>query len=176
MSGCVSFVLKEKFKLIKKELKEWHTFHTQNLSAKLNTLKNRQAVLDGKGEEEELSEEEFEELHGILAELHTMSRLNTSICWQQSRLNWLREGDANSKYFHSVMASRRRHNTLCSIRVNGAVVEGVQPVRQAVFDHFHKHFCAPPMERPRVGQLQFRKLSFMDKGSLIKPFSMDFYG
>jgi len=173
VSGWASFVLKEKFKLIKKALKEWHVSHTQNLSAKVTTLKNRQANLDGKGEEKELSKEEFEELHGITAEIHTMSRLNTSICWQQSRLNWLREGDANSKYFHSVMAGQRRHNTLCSICVNGVMVEGVQHVRQAVFDHFHKHFCAPPMVRPRVGHLQFRQLSFIEKGTLTKPFSMD---
>jgi hypothetical protein len=73
--------------------------HTHNLPAKIASLKVRQAALDCKGEEEELSEDEYGELHGIMSDIHSLSRLNTSICWQPSRLNWLRDGDANSKYF-----------------------------------------------------------------------------
>lgn len=47
-------MLKEKFKLIKIALKEWHTSHTQNLSVKISSLKDRMAMLDSKGEVEEL--------------------------------------------------------------------------------------------------------------------------
>lgn len=43
-------MLKEKFKLIKLVLKEWHVTHTQNLPRKINALKDRMAVLNGKGE------------------------------------------------------------------------------------------------------------------------------
>ncbi|MCI38844.1 endonuclease/exonuclease/phosphatase family protein, partial [Trifolium medium] len=59
----------------------------------------------------------------------SLSRVHASICWQQSRLLWLCEGDANSKYFHSVLAGRRRQNALSVIMVDGEQVEGVQPVR-----------------------------------------------
>jgi hypothetical protein len=52
-------------------------------------------------------------------------------------------------------------------------VEGVQPILQAVFSHFKSHFLAPTVARPRVGDLQFRKLSFLERGSLTKPFSVD---
>jgi len=65
-----------------------------NLSGRISNLKEKQAALDGKGEEEDLSEEELTKLHGISSDIHSLSRLNTSICWQQSRLCWLREGDA----------------------------------------------------------------------------------
>ena len=69
--------------------------NTHNLSGRISTLKEKQLALDGKGEEEDLSEDELSELHGITSDIHSLSRLNTSICWQQSRLCWLREGDAN---------------------------------------------------------------------------------
>lgn len=88
---------------------------THSLPAKILSLKGRQAALDIKGEGEELSEDEYAKLHGIITDIHTLSRLNSSICWQHPRLNWLRDGDANSKYFHSVFASWRRRNSLCSI-------------------------------------------------------------
>jgi len=68
--------------MIKVALKDWHASHTRNLPAKIDGLNNRQAVLDGKGEVTVLSEEELEELHGISTDIHSLSRLNTSICWQ----------------------------------------------------------------------------------------------
>ncbi|PNX86435.1 cysteine-rich receptor-like protein kinase [Trifolium pratense] len=40
------FVLKEKFKMIKVTLKEWHLARTQNLSSKIDSLKARLSDLD----------------------------------------------------------------------------------------------------------------------------------
>lgn len=65
VEGWGGFVLKEKFKLIKSALKSWHASHSQNLSAKIISLKNRQTRLDGKGEVEALSADDCVELHEI---------------------------------------------------------------------------------------------------------------
>ncbi|PNX84817.1 cysteine-rich receptor-like protein kinase, partial [Trifolium pratense] len=132
VDGWGGYVLKEKFKLIKSALKDWHATHAQNLPSRIDSLKNRLSALDTKGEEEDLLATELEELHGITSNIQSLSRLNASICWQQSRSKWLKEGDANSKYFHSVLASRRRRNSFSSIQVEGVTVEGVHPIRQAV--------------------------------------------
>lgn len=167
------YVLKEKLKLIKLALKEWHVSHTHNLPRKILDLKDRMAALDGKGEVEALSEDECAELLGVSSDLHSLSRLNASICWQQSRVRWLRDGDANSKFFHSVMSRRRCHNVLCSILVDDVVVEGVQPTRNVVFTHFANHFQSVTANRPSVSNLQFSSLSVSEGVSLIKPFSVE---
>ncbi|CAJ2662251.1 unnamed protein product [Trifolium pratense] len=78
------------------------------------------SALDEKGEEEDLSEEELAEFHGVSLDIHSLSRLHASISWQQSRALWLKEGNANSKYFHSVLASCRRRNTMSVIQ--GSIV------------------------------------------------------
>jgi hypothetical protein len=99
--------------------------------------------------------------------------MQTSIQWQQSRLLWLREGGDNSKYYHSVLKSRRRRNALSSIMVDGVRVEGVQPIRQAIFSHFSSHFRAVNTDRPRVDGLQFSALTPMEGASLARPFSVE---
>jgi hypothetical protein len=123
------FVLKEKLKLIKGSLREWHKAHAQNLPSRIDSLKARLYVLDVKGEEEALSEAELEELQGISSDIYLLTQLNASICWQQSRSRWLKDGDANSRYFHSILASRRRGNVISSIQVDGVTLEGVNPIR-----------------------------------------------
>lgn len=80
VEGWGGYVLKEKFKLIKVALKEWHSAHSQNLPVKISSLKDRLAELDSKGEVEELSEDECVEMHGVSENIHSLSRLNNSIC------------------------------------------------------------------------------------------------
>ncbi|PNX88720.1 cysteine-rich receptor-like protein kinase, partial [Trifolium pratense] len=59
VDGWGGFVLKEKLKWIKTALKDWHSSHTQNLPSRIESLKDRLAVLDVKGGEEVLSESEL---------------------------------------------------------------------------------------------------------------------
>jgi hypothetical protein len=144
--------------------------HSQNLPGRIDSLKSRLSVLDVKGEADALSEADLEDLHGISSDIHSLSRLNASICWQQSRSTWLKEGDANTKFFHSVLASRRRGNTISAIQVDGVTVEGVHPIRQAVFSHFESHFRAGRGDRPGVDNLAFKQLNQVECGSLTRPF------
>ncbi|PNX89907.1 cysteine-rich receptor-like protein kinase, partial [Trifolium pratense] len=167
------FVLKEKFKWIKTALKDWHTNHTQNFPSRIESLKDRLAVLDEKGGDEALSETELAEFHGVSSDIHSLSRLNASICWQQSRSRWLNEGDANTKYFHSILASRRRVNAISSLQVDGSAVEGVASIRHAVVSHFASDFKAVNVERPGVENLTFKRLQATEASSLIKPFSLE---
>ncbi|GAU49411.1 hypothetical protein TSUD_407260 [Trifolium subterraneum] len=141
VDGWGGFVLKEKLKLIKVALKEWHMSHVQNLPSRIDSLKTRLSDLDSKGEDEVMSVAE--------------------------------EGGANSKYFHLILASRRRSNTISSLQADGVTLEGVDPIRQAVFLHFASHFKARNVVRPKVDNLQFKQLSWPDSGSLTRPFSVE---
>ncbi|MCI54883.1 endonuclease/exonuclease/phosphatase family protein, partial [Trifolium medium] len=64
--------------MIKLALKDWHTTHAQNLPSRIESLKDRLASFDEKGEEVDLSEAELEELRGVTSNIHSLSRMNAS--------------------------------------------------------------------------------------------------
>jgi len=85
----------------------------------------------------------------------------------------LREGYANSKFFHGIMSSRKRRNAIQFFMVNEVLVEGEENVRAAVFDHFSTHFQNRRVNRPSMEGMQFQSLSCRQGVGLIKPFSLD---
>lgn len=89
VEGWGGYVLKEKLKFIKLALKEWHRCHAKNLPSKITNLKDAINGLELKAESVVLLDEEVEELHGYTEELFSLSRINSSISWQQSRMQWL---------------------------------------------------------------------------------------
>jgi hypothetical protein len=112
-------MLKEKLKLIKAALKDWHKAHAHNLPSRIEAKKERLTALDQKEEEKEiLSEVELVDFFWVTFDIHSLSRLHASISWQQSHSLWLKEGDANTKYFHSVLASRQRGNAISIIQAD----------------------------------------------------------
>jgi len=57
--------------------------------------------------------------------------------------------------------------------VNGVLVEGVDNVRNAVYNHFSTHFQRRPLQRPCMDSLAFRSLSTGEGAALTRPFSVD---
>ena len=58
--------------------------------------------------------------------------------WQQkSRIQWLREGDKNTKYFHALVQGRRRRNRLNKLqRDNGTWTEGEEELCKEMEDYY----------------------------------------
>jgi hypothetical protein len=59
------------------------------------------------------------------------------------------------------------------VSVNGVNVEGVQNIREAVYNHFSSHYKSSGTSRPSIDGLQFRQLSYTEAGSLTRLFTLE---
>ncbi|XP_058741211.1 uncharacterized protein LOC131613570 [Vicia villosa] len=139
--GWGMFVLKEKFKRIKECLKEWHKNHCQNLEDRIKEEKEKLNRLEIRGESIGLTEEELIARSEISSKFHNLSNLNCSLQWQRSRSKWLKEGDVNSKYFHSYINKRRKDNEILCLDINGRKVTEVKEIKDALCDHSSRQFA-----------------------------------
>ncbi|XP_027148760.1 uncharacterized protein LOC113749274 [Coffea eugenioides] len=112
--GSRFYQLKNRIKECRVALLSW------NRSLKSNARNDIDKI---KKEIKELRESEVQdrkqricELKRLLAEAYRQEEL----FWgQKARVNWLREGDKNTSFFHAVVAGRRKRNTITTLQKEG---------------------------------------------------------
>lgn len=97
-------------------------------------------------------------------------RIKENMILQKSRVRWMKEGDSNSKYFHSMMKERRRVNHLGFIVAEMGMLESVEEVRKEVFNHFRFKFVEMEEDRPLLEGVAFNSLREEHGRELEKPF------
>ncbi|XP_058726028.1 uncharacterized protein LOC131597340 [Vicia villosa] len=170
--GLGMFVLKEKLKQIKERLKEWHKNHSQNLGEKIKAAKSELNRLEVKEESMGLADEEINSKRETSASLYNLSKLECSIQWQKSRSKWVKEGDANTKYFHGCVKKRRRENEILALEVNGNMLKGAGEIKNAIVEHFKNHFSVRGV-RPILENMHFKRINETAVNELIQAFSED---
>lgn len=133
-SGWMGYVLKEKLKSLKFSLKEWHKVEYGGMKGRLENLAEDIAELDIKGEAGLLTGVEVQRRKDLFGELWRILKAKNALTVQRSRSKWLREGDANSKYFHKCEKLRSSKNMIKALRVDDGWVESPHEVRKEVVD------------------------------------------
>jgi len=168
----MSFVLKEKLKATKINIKEWSKTEYGGMEDRLECLIEEIKCLDEKGEVEGLNDVEILNRKGKFGELWRLLKAKDSLVVQRSRSKWLKEGDTNSNFFHNCVKSRASRNSLKALRVDDMWVTSPFEVRKAVVEFFTNHVEADTWERPRLEGVHFDRLTEAENEALIAPFSM----
>nr|XP_033513005.1 uncharacterized protein LOC117277715 [Nicotiana tomentosiformis] len=87
------------------------------------------------------TEQGKEDLNKGYAEYTRWLNMQDSMLKQKTKIQWLKDGDKNTKYFHSVLRSRRRRLHIQRIRNHrGRWVQGDDKVTKAAVKYYRKHF------------------------------------
>jgi hypothetical protein len=62
--------------------------------------------------------------------------LECTMAWQCAKIAWLREGDANTTFFHQHASYRMQKNVIHSLQDDGVVVVDHAAMAETTFDHF----------------------------------------
>ncbi|GMY18265.1 transposon tx1 uncharacterized 149 kda protein [Fagus crenata] len=77
----------------------------------------------------------------LQAELNCWLSRNESMWRRKSRETWLKNGDRNTRYFHTSAVVRRRHNSIDAIRgVDGTSLVNFLDIREFVVENFTQLF------------------------------------
>jgi len=95
------FVLKDKLKKLKSDLKIWNREIFENVNQAVKKLQKKIQELDARDDENVLDEFERKEMGLLLAEQSRNLFKQEAVLQQKTCLKWLKQGDLNTKFFHS---------------------------------------------------------------------------
>ncbi|XP_049343830.1 uncharacterized protein LOC125808125 [Solanum verrucosum] len=130
----------QKIKRLACTLSAWSKGEFGDIFIKVKEYENRVKLA-----EELFIQTNTEENRTALHELNTnyirFLKLEESILKQNTQLQWFKEGDSNTKYFHSLIRGRRRRLFIHRIlREDGEWIQGDEIIAKEACDHFQHIF------------------------------------
>ncbi|GKV33735.1 hypothetical protein SLEP1_g42199 [Rubroshorea leprosula] len=130
VQGWSSFRLKEKIKNLKGDLKRWNSEIYGNIEKNIESAIEEIYKLDKRGETNGLTKTEIGLRNECFHRLWEWNKDRDCLLHQKSRQKWLKEGDANSKYFHGCVIKRRKQNGIDGMTINGLWIEDAIMVKK----------------------------------------------
>ncbi|GKV22646.1 hypothetical protein SLEP1_g32498 [Rubroshorea leprosula] len=171
VQGWKGFCLKEKLKKLKGALRNWSKGYEHEVDKNIVNAEDQIARLDLKGEGQQLTEEEIARRRETFVDLWRNMRIKNRMCHQKARRSWLREGDANTAYYHKCIKSRWRRNEICSILAKGQQCTEVDEIKREIATHFEQAFKEEWQCRPKIEGAEFKMISETQNPFLIAPFT-----
>ncbi|KAG5580314.1 hypothetical protein H5410_050941 [Solanum commersonii] len=140
IDGNPMWVFHQKLKRVASTLSTWSKTQFGDVYATVRDYEDRV-----KSAEESLIHDNTEEnrtaLHEIDAEYIKFMKYEDSILRQKSQLQWFREGDGNTKYFHALIRGRRRKLFIHKIlNDKDEWIQGDEHIAEAACMHFQNIF------------------------------------
>lgn len=108
INGWGSFIIKEKLKLLKEDLKKWNAEIFGKVENNIEKLRQDIQQLDIIDDTFGLEDQEVIQRNETAAHLLRELKRKDNTQMQQSRISWLKDGDLNSRLFHSFINKRRK--------------------------------------------------------------------
>lgn len=148
VNGWAGFIILQKLRAIKDKLKVWNKEEFGDVNTALQDKEAELHQFDLLVEERTLNAEEIASRCKAKTEFWRLSRLAETMWRQKSRLNWMKLGDKNTRYFQAIANNRYRRNMIGSVKVNDRVLDDPLEIKDAAVDHFSNNFKEERRLRP----------------------------
>jgi hypothetical protein len=171
--GTPSFVFVSKLKALKTDLKQWNEEVFGNVGVHKKKLEKGMCELDLIAEDRPLSEKEKFKREEFSRNLERHVLLEEVSWRQKSRALWLKEGDSNTKFFHRLANSHRRHNTIEALVVDGRLTDDRTVIHDHIVEFYKKLYSEQYQWRPRADDLSFLYIDEDDRIWMEREFEED---
>ncbi|XP_019432995.1 PREDICTED: uncharacterized protein LOC109339918 [Lupinus angustifolius] len=173
VSDWYAFMIHEKLHKLKVELKIWNRESFGSLDHKLIEISKEVMNIDLEGEEFSLSQEKVALRQSLVADWWKFLKMKDSLLFQKSKSRWLKEEDANTKFFHASIRGRRSRNQIHGLSFNVQWCEDVNFVADWVTGYFMNQFSENLAKRPRLDGVDFNTLSSDQQSRLYIKWSVE---
>ncbi|KAL8531213.1 hypothetical protein ACS0TY_008005 [Phlomoides rotata] len=133
--GWGGYVIKEKFKKLKAGLKTWNRDVFRSLNKKIEDRRREILILDIMDDTFGLDDEEIMIRNRERAQLLIDLKDKDNLLLQKARYNWIKDGDANTRFFHNCINKRRKNNEITKIKLGGEWVEEATEVKKGLVEY-----------------------------------------
>ena len=171
--GLLGFILAQKLKALKADLKKWNreefgdlAFRKKNLLTELMDLDAREELL-GLSNEDQLLQIQ---LKGDIEQLASLEEIS----WRQkSQALYVKEGENNTRFFHRLTNSHRNANHIKRIEVDSVLYEDELDVRSQLVLFYQGLYEETELGRPTMEGLDFACIEEEERQSLEKEFTKE---
>lgn len=162
-------LLDKKLRATAKSLKKWSDRWIGNVKLQIAIAFEVIARLDGAMDNRTLSQPECELRKLLKKKLLGLCSLERTIARQRSRLLRLKEGDANTSFFHQHARHRQRRNMITTLRQGNSVATGQEELASMVDSYYENLLGVAPLREHTI-DLDKLELPSLDTSQLEAPF------
>ncbi|WMV54051.1 hypothetical protein MTR67_047436 [Solanum verrucosum] len=138
VNGRPGYILAEKLKMLKAKLKEWSKTNKGNWKQRKKDILSQISSWETIQEQRPLTDDELIQKTHLGMKFEEVAK-QKEIAWKQrSRIQWLKKGDKNTKFFHRIATSHKRFNSMEQLEVEGEITKDQIRIKEAA-QEFYKN-------------------------------------
>lgn len=148
--------------LVRHKLLQWNSIEVGDIFKQIERLEaNIVELWIMEDQERGLHKLDLRELHFKLSLYHSLLRQQETFWRQKSRVQWIRKGDRNTRFFHQATMVQRSSNCIRQLRISDSIfVDGAHEIKEQLFQlsrsQWTEHLDEDPLckvPRPGTGSL-----------------------
>ncbi|XP_026436380.1 uncharacterized protein LOC113334256 [Papaver somniferum] len=141
--GDPSFIFLQKLKNLKKVLSEWNWSIFGNINTKIKEAEVKVQKAMELSDQNPLNEDLLANLVAAQNEYATREVQANTLMRLESRAKWIKDGSANTAYFHARMKIRQARNTISELEdADGNIISDQSQIANILVKHFQQKFEA----------------------------------